>query len=466
VDEFQDLTPGEQQLFLKLRDEEGCFLALGDPRQSIYAFRGNDREGLAKLEALLESTDVPVTDLDMAECQRCPREIVHAANQLMGLYSAKPMVAARTTPANTHVVVWDTPEGEALGMGKAIVANIKANPGEHHLVMVTRRQFGYWLRDHMTTLDGDLRVELSFSESLLESWAVREAFLFFCLLVDPDPPTWRAWLGYQDSPTGKGFKAARRNSGAYLKLLAACKDDITAEKIEEVAVAAKKPPGSGGKKLWERAKRFVQLKAAITWDGKDADALIAQVFDSGRWITAETADPDTAKLDMELCLAKARAMLEELKAKKPRAGADYWLREVARRLRYQIATREPFIPDETADVQVATLWGAKGVTADHVYALGLCDEAIPGSRRDEYPGTDADYEEEQRRLFYVSITRSKRTLVLSRGVGVRRGDAARMGLSVTAGRGYWVDLTMSRFLRDIVKFLPAAQRGETWPGCA
>ena len=58
-----------------------------------------------------------------------------------------------------------------------------------------------------------------------------------------------------------------------------------------------------------------------------------------------------------------------------------------------------------------TLWGAKGVTAEHVYLLGVCKEALPGERRDEYPGTDADYVDEQRRLFYVSITRAKKTLV-------------------------------------------------------
>ena len=124
------------------------------------------------------------------------------------------------------------------------------------------------------------------------------------------------------------------------------------------------------------------------------------------------------------------------------------------------------MPDETADLQVATLWGAKGVTAEHVYVLVLCDEAIPGSRREEYPGTDREYEEEQRRLFYVSITRSKKTLVLSRGKSIRKGDALRIGLSVGTGGGYWVDLTMSRFLRDIIKFLPRAQPGESWAGCA
>ncbi len=65
-------------------------------------------------------------------------------------------------------------------------------------------------------------------------------------------------------------------------------------------------------------------------------------------------------------------------------------------------------------LEIATLWGAKGVTADHVYILGLCAEALPGERKDDYPGTDEDHHEEQRRLFYVSITRTTKTLVMSR----------------------------------------------------
>src|SRR5688500_16586420 len=92
VDEFQDLTPGEQELFLKLRSDGGSFLALGDPRQSNYAFRGNEREGLSKPEELIAPYQGNVTDIDMTECQRCPAAIVAAANQLMGLSDAKPMV--------------------------------------------------------------------------------------------------------------------------------------------------------------------------------------------------------------------------------------------------------------------------------------------------------------------------------------------------------------------------------------
>ena len=67
-----------------------------------------------------------------------------------------------------------------------------------------------------------------------------------------------------------------------------------------------------------------------------------------------------------------------------------------------------------------------------------------------------EYIEEQRRLFYVSITRPKKTLVLSRALNVKRGPARQMGLKVTSGSPFWANLTMSPFLEDILSVLPDA----------
>src|SRR5262249_16999029 len=233
VDEFQDLTSGEQELMFRLRAQRGQLVALGDPRQSIYKFRGNDPKGLEKLESLAEEWgDGTMFDVPMTECQRCPQTIVEAANKLMSLSKAKAMVAVSKVNANIHVVHWMEPKQEAFGMADGILANIAAHPDEKHLAMVTRREFGYWLRERVSQVDPELGVALSFSESLLETWPVREAFLLFCLLTDPDPATWRAWLGYRNSPDGKDTKAAARNAGAYLKLLDSSKDNITEEVIE------------------------------------------------------------------------------------------------------------------------------------------------------------------------------------------------------------------------------------------
>lgn len=471
VDEFQDLTPGEQKLFLKLRGKDGKFVALGDPRQSIYKFRGNDKDGLSKIKELSVPSGDIVKDIAMTECQRCPKEIVHAANQLMGLYDTQKMTSGSQVEANLHVVVWKSLESEAKGMAKAIVDNILAHPqdplDDHlvHLVMVTRRQFGYRLREEISKLDPRLKIDLSFSESLLETWVVREAFLYFCLLVDPDAPTWRAWLGYQNSADGKKFKAPKRNAEAYLTFLNECNDEVTEAAVQQLANSPCKLAGKGSSKLWERAKRFVELKRQLQWDGKEALVLLKEIFDANSWGVDQSSDHETARLDMELVLAKACDICQELQSDNLESTAQEQLKEVARRLRYQIATREPFVPDKTSDLQVATLWGAKGVTADHVYVIGLCKEAIPGTRREEYPGTDSEFEEEQRRLFYVSITRSKKTLVLSRAASIARSQAKQLGLRVSGGNQYRADLEMSPFLRDVINYLPPYQRGENWGGC-
>ena len=469
VDEFQDLTPGEQQLFLELKDEEGKFVALGDPRQSIYAFRGNDREGLDKIAKLPISSGRTIKQISMNECHRCPQQVVEAANQLMGLYPAERMVPKSDIPANTHVVVWKSLIAEAEGMAQAIVENLQAHPEEQHLVMVTRRHFGYLLREQILKLSPDLKIELSFSENLLETWAVREAFLYFCLFADADAPTWRAWLGYQNSNNGENFKASERNADAYLKFLTRCQDEITERAVEQLANCSKQPPGKGGKNLWERAKRFFELKKHFQWDGEDALTLINTVFDTSEWNVDQSSDPETAKIDMELILSKAHDIYQELQEdpelEKSGLTEQQQLKQVAIRLRYEIATRESFAPNEESDLQVATLWGAKGVTADHVYVIGLCEETIPGSLRDEYPRTEEEFFEEQRRLFYVSITRSRKTLVLSRALQIRRGEAAQLGLAQKQKNKFLQSLEMSSYLHDIIGYLPPYQKGENWKGC-
>ena len=466
VDEFQDLTSGEQDLMFRLRRPGGQLVALGDPRQSIYKFRGNDREGLAKIEALLGGGTTH--DVLITECQRCPRPIVLAANQLMALSGVEAMVPVSDDAANIHIVTWTSPEAEAAGMAAAIVNDIHANPRDRHLVMVTRTQFGYWLRDRIAELDPGLQVELGFSEGLLDSWAAREAFLLFCLLVDPDPPTWRAWLGYQNSITGRDFSAPKRSAGAYLRLLKAANDAITDTVVDALAAEPRaKSRGAGGIAIWDRAARFLELRRSFTWNTGDAASFLNSVFDPAAWLGAQYDQNriQSATMDLRLLREKALALLKHEQERRPENQPVQQLRAVVERLRHQIATNEPLTTGETSNVQVATLWGAKGVTAEHVYILGVCREALPGQRRDEYPGTDAEYHDEQRRLFYVSITRAKKTLVISRALRVGRGPAKQLGLTVTSGNKYWADLGMSPFLRDIMSILPPAIQGASWSGC-
>lgn len=460
VDEFQDLTEAEQRLIVTLMKEDGNLVALGDPRQSIYKFRGNDREGLSKLESLQGQ---PVTDVPMVECQRCPATVVAAANQLMVLYPSAPMISTSTRTANLRLVTWNTPLKEARGMAQAIIENYRAHPEDKHLVMVTRRKFAFMLRKEMSAIDPTISVDLNFSESLLERWAVREAFIFFCLLVDPDAVTWRAWFSYQNSQTGERFKANNRNAAAYLQFLAATGDAVTWDNVAALATESRGTNrGSGGGILWDRATRALAIRCEVSEAFDDPETWIAALFDDALWAPTSTIDRDDAVADLKLARDKALAILESEKENSPELGGIDLLKGVARTLRYQIATREPFESETEANITVSTLWGAKGVTADHVYILGLFKEALPGHRRSEYPGTDDEYFEEQRRLFYVSITRAKETMFLSRPLKINRNEAARLGIELTPGPSPWPIVEASPFLLEILAFLPSAEDGEAW----
>ena len=115
--------------------------------------------------------------------------------------------------------------------------------------------------------------------------------------------------------------------------------------------------------------------------------------------------------------------------------------------------------------------GGQGVTAEHVYLLGICGEAIPGERSClssltvSWHRLPTSVNEHPLASSGISITRPKRTLVLSRALKVKRGPARQTGLKLTSGGPYWANLTMSPFLEDILAVLPDAVAGKSWNGC-
>jgi DNA helicase-2/ATP-dependent DNA helicase PcrA len=87
-----------------------------------------------------------------------------------------------------------------------------------------------------------------------------------------------------------------------------------------------------------------------------------------------------------------------------------------------------------------TLHAAKGLEFGSVFIVGLDDGILPHSRSFDEP----EEMEEERRLFYVGITRAKDRLYLLRAM--RRG-----------GRGYAEDTVESRFLEDLPAALVSGQ---------
>ncbi len=100
--------------------------------------------------------------------------------------------------------------------------------------------------------------------------------------------------------------------------------------------------------------------------------------------------------------------------------------------------------DVTIPVSLMTLHSAKGLEFDAVYLAGLEEGVLPHSRSFN---TNADIEEE-RRLFYVGMTRAKQSLVLSRATYRRSYGEDRLRASLP-----------SRFLAEIPADLIEAAAG-------
>jgi len=106
--------------------------------------------------------------------------------------------------------------------------------------------------------------------------------------------------------------------------------------------------------------------------------------------------------------------------------------------------------DESVAVSLMTLHSAKGLEFDAVFLAGLEEGILPHSRSID---TDAKIEEE-RRLFYVGMTRAKRSLVLSRAVYRRSYGEGRLRASLP-----------SRFLAEIPgDLIEAAAGSQAEPG--
>ena len=85
VDEAQDLNPIQIALMLRAVKPGGRVVAVGDPHQAIYHFRGADA---AALERVVKATHA--TRLPLSISYRCPRLVVAEAQELVPEFCAAP----------------------------------------------------------------------------------------------------------------------------------------------------------------------------------------------------------------------------------------------------------------------------------------------------------------------------------------------------------------------------------------
>jgi len=69
---------------------------------------------------------------------------------------------------------------------------------------------------------------------------------------------------------------------------------------------------------------------------------------------------------------------------------------------------------------------------------------------------------EQRRVFYVAITRTTETLVISSVARMERAFALKVGAELVAGHGQFGTPVASRFIAELGPAAPRAVAGASW----
>jgi DNA helicase-2/ATP-dependent DNA helicase PcrA len=85
IDELQDLNPCQFQLVKRSVKKGGRLCGVGDDRQSIYQFRGADRNSMARFVAEFGAKVLP-----LSITYRCPRQVVELAKEIVPDLEAAP----------------------------------------------------------------------------------------------------------------------------------------------------------------------------------------------------------------------------------------------------------------------------------------------------------------------------------------------------------------------------------------
>lgn len=78
IDEAQDLSVSQMELFMKCFKQGSRFIAVGDKNQAIYSFSGADIESFNKLKSLPNTIQLP-----LSICYRCPKNVIRLAQKLV-----------------------------------------------------------------------------------------------------------------------------------------------------------------------------------------------------------------------------------------------------------------------------------------------------------------------------------------------------------------------------------------------
>jgi DNA helicase-2/ATP-dependent DNA helicase PcrA len=381
VDEYQDTNALQSRIVRLLTGDGGNVLAVGDDAQSIYSFRAADVRNILDFPSQYEGTKT----FRLETNYRSTPEILDLANDVINTNvdqfrkelssvkapGVKPTVVPKASASQEATFVADTIEtlldDEGVPASEVAVLFRATHHSQQLEFELMRRGIEYDYR-------GGLR--------FFDRAHVKDVLAFLRLRQNvADEAAWRRVLAFQ---RGIGETTAG-------KIVARMREFPRLEDVLVAPIALGAKATLGWNDLCDTLHMFISVQ-----DGNTSEL-----------ITTILASPYIDHLEAEY--PNARERIEDIERLSLFAeqfdSIDQFLAEVALN---DAVTQGDRHRSGKGKVVLSTIHQAKGLEWDTVFVLHLANSAFPNRKA----ALEEGGLEEERRLFYVAVTRAKRTLYL------------------------------------------------------
>lgn len=443
VDEFQDLNACDQEFVRLLCTNNTALFVAGDDDQSIYSFRHADPNGIVRFQ-----TDYPASSTHvLTDCFRCAPAILGPASRLIAhnlnrvAKNLTSLYGAAAPPVQGRMLVWSfqTPQEEARAIAhscRELIGAGMAGREDEILILISNRRVQL---DILAQELGNLGLPYAPPRGAAltnEYEAIRAVYSLLRIARDNSS-------GEEDYPAHRDMLEVLSGVGnATAKAVAdACISNN--QNFRQLFYLPECPTWLSGRCPSTVQRVMAIVQAMGTWSMSDTLAarsrdittlLSSQVFTSGRnsanslsiWNTLISALP--AQMTFEELLQFLAADSE--------SDQQTILDLVNQRIG---GTQTPTQVPVQKRIRIMTMHGAKGLSGKVVFIPGVEQGLMPSFRALQATGLLI----EQRRLFYVSMTRAMACCIASHAA--QHSGAQAMALTQRSV----ARLTRSQFLNEM-----------------
>lgn len=443
VDEFQDTNLAQLTLLAMIARHHNNVCVVGDDDQSIYSWRGAMYETLERFEQMFEGTRL----VKLEQNYRCSNVILDAANTLIKNNTKrkdKSLWSQSESRLPIRLVPLETSDSEARWIADQCMS-LMGGGIRHKDIAVLYRANAQSRPIEMALREAGLRAKVFGGTGFFERKEVKDFLAFVKLAADPDDRL-AFWRAISACPSGVGIKTLERL--AAMSEEKKCSPLRAAETCGPEALGRVKPAVD---EFCAKLREVSQIAHGMSWD--EMAGLGEQVI--GRFKLLEEVllnTKDNAARIRKIEMIKALpAWLANAAKSVATAGGMATATKVdwpALLDRIMLSGEEDRDKEEDGNpsdvISLMTVHAAKGLEFPVVFVVGVEEELLPHKNSIDLgePGIA-----EERRLFYVALTRAKERLFLSYALD----RSSRMGTTTRKP---------SRFLSEIPKHLLAGEDGE------